>query len=92
MHEELTRDPLSAVLAQLKDKKIKGESVLIIAGAADAPEIPDSRITELLRIYKKSGETSLKDVVKSITKEYKLSRSAVYRLALKVWKNKDIGQ
>ncbi|MEN8231348.1 MAG: 16S rRNA (cytidine(1402)-2'-O)-methyltransferase [Thermodesulfobacteriota bacterium] len=85
LHEELTRDSLSTVLAQCKDKKIKGESVFILSGAADAPEISDTKINELLAAYKKSDKKTLKDAVQSITKEYKLSRSSVYKQALKVW-------
>ena len=85
LHEELTRDSLSTVLAQCKDKKIKGESVFILSGASDSPEISDTKINELLAAYKKSDEKTLKDAVQSITKEYKLSRSSVYKQALKVW-------
>ena len=85
IHEELTRDSLSAVIAQCKDKKIKGESVFIIAGASDASEISDIKINELLAAYKRSDEKTLKDAVQSITKEYKLSRSSVYKQALKIW-------
>jgi 16S rRNA (cytidine1402-2'-O)-methyltransferase len=91
IHEELTRDSLSAVLSQCKDKKIKGESVFIIAGAADEPKISDSKIAELLTTYKESGTTSLKDAVQSITKEFKLSRSSVYKQALKIWKESSYG-
>jgi len=85
IHEELTRDSLSTVVAQCKDKKIKGESVFIISGAADAPEISDTKINELLAAYKKSDEKTLKDAVQSITNEYNLSRSSVYKQALKIW-------
>ncbi|MEK6198486.1 MAG: 16S rRNA (cytidine(1402)-2'-O)-methyltransferase [Desulfobacterales bacterium] len=85
LHEELTRDSLSAVLAHCKDKKIKGESVFIISGAADAPGISDTEIKELLAAYKKSNKKTLKDAVRIITKEYNLSRSSVYKLALEVW-------
>jgi 16S rRNA (cytidine1402-2'-O)-methyltransferase len=85
MHEELTHDSLSNVLAYCKDKKIKGESVLIISGAADAPKISDIKIYELLAAYKRSDEKTLKDAVQSITKEFNLSRSSVYKQALKVW-------
>jgi 16S rRNA (cytidine1402-2'-O)-methyltransferase len=85
IHEELIRDSLSTVIAQCKDKKIKGESVFIISGAADAPEISDTKINELLAAYKRSDEKTLKDAVQSITKEYNLSRSSVYKQALKIW-------
>ena len=85
IHEELARDYTGTILSTLKDKKIKGESVLIISGAADEPEITDKEIEDLLISYKESGKPSLKDAVQSITKEYKLSRSSVYKQALKVW-------
>ena len=85
IHEELTRDSLSIILPTLSDKKIKGESVLIISGAENEPEVSDREIHELLTAYRKSGKLSLKDTVKKITQDHNLSRSAVYRQALKVW-------
>ena len=85
IHEELIRDSISNILALCKSRKIKGESVFIISGAADAPNISDSKIEEILRAYKKSGEKSLKDSVQTIADEYKLSRSSVYKKALKIW-------
>lgn len=85
IHEELTRDHISAILSSLIDKKTKGESVLIISGAEDEPGISDNDIKELLIEYEKSGKLSLKDAVQMITKAHNLSRSAVYRLALKIW-------
>ena len=85
LHEELTRDSLSTVLAQCKDKKVKGESVVIFSGAEADPPVSDTKIRELLETYKKSDDKTLKDAVQSITKEYNLSRSSVYKQALKVW-------
>jgi 16S rRNA (cytidine1402-2'-O)-methyltransferase len=86
MHEELTRDNIGSILSSLEDKKTKGESVLIISGAEDEPQISETEIKELLIAYEKSGKLSLKDAVQMITKEHNLSRSVVYRLALKIWK------
>ena len=86
MHEELTRDNIGSILSSLEDKKTKGESVLIISGAEDEPEISETKIKELLMAYEKSGKLSLKDAVQMITKAHNLSRSVVYRLALKIWK------
>ena len=85
MHEELTRDNIGSILSSLEDKKTKGESVLIISGAEDEPEISETKIKELLMAYEKSGKLSLKDAVQMITKAHNLSRSVVYRLALKIW-------
>jgi 16S rRNA (cytidine1402-2'-O)-methyltransferase len=86
MHEELTRDSLSTVLTHCQDKKIKGESVFIISGAKAGPEISDLQIATILRSHKKSGKKSLKDTVREVAAEHKLSRSEVYSKALKIWK------
>lgn len=86
IHEEITRDNLSSILSSITDRKVKGESVLIISGAADKPELTEKEIRKLLMDYKKSGKTSLKDAVQITTKEHNLSRSTVYSLALEVWK------
>jgi 16S rRNA (cytidine1402-2'-O)-methyltransferase len=86
IHEELALISLSQILQDLNAKKVKGESVLIIAGAETEAEIPDKKIVELLSAYKKTGKLSLKDAVRKITSEHKLSRSAIYRQALKIWK------
>jgi len=86
MHEELTWSTISAILTQCQEKKVKGESVLIISGAPEAPDIPALEIADILAAYKKSGEKTLKDAVQDITEKYKLSRTVVYSLALKVWK------
>lgn len=86
MHEELTRDSLSTILTHCQGKKIKGESVFIISGAAAEPEISDLQLETILRSYKKSGAKSLKDAVREVAAEHKLSRSEVYSIALKIWK------
>ena len=86
MHEEQSRGCISSILPDLTDKKIKGESVLIISGAENEPEKSEQEIIELLMTFKESGKWSLKDSVQKVTKDHNLSRSAVYRLALKVWK------
>ena len=86
MHEELTRDSLSTILTHCRGKKIKGESVFIISGAAAGPEISNAELEEIFRAYKKSGEKSLKDTVREVAEEHKLSRTAVYNKALKIWK------
>jgi 16S rRNA (cytidine1402-2'-O)-methyltransferase len=85
MHEELTRDSLSTVLDRSRDKKIKGESVVIIAGASNTSQISEPKIAEILAAYKNSGEKTLKDAVRELSAKHRLSRSTVYRMALKIW-------
>jgi 16S rRNA (cytidine1402-2'-O)-methyltransferase len=87
MHEEQTRDTLSAVLTHCKNKKIKGESVLIISGKPTDPPLSERESEHLLLKYRKAGKLSLKDSVKAVTDKHSLSRSAVYNLALKIWKS-----
>lgn len=85
IHEELMRESLVNILHTCKDKKIKGESVLIIAGAADEPPLSDKNIVTLLQSYKNSGTLSLKDAVRKTATENKLPRSSVYSMALRIW-------
>jgi 16S rRNA (cytidine1402-2'-O)-methyltransferase len=87
LHEEMHRDYPGNLLARSEGRKVKGESVFIISGAAAAPEISDSEIEMILAAYKKSGKKSLKDSVQEIAVEHGLSRSAVYKTALKIWQN-----
>ena len=61
--------------------------MLIISGADDAPEISDREIKILLEGYKEKGSISLRDAVQRAAEAHELSRSEVYRLALKVWKD-----
>jgi len=85
IHEELTWDYLSVVLERCKTGKIRGESVLIISGSDDEPEISLEKIAELLNNLKRTGKKSLKDSVQEISAIYGLPRSAVYKMALKIW-------
>ena len=68
------------------DKKIKGESLFIIGGSEGEPEISDQQLEIIIQKHKKAGKISLKDTVRKIVAEHKLSRSAVYSKALKIWK------
>lgn len=85
IHEELTRTSLSIVISEISNKKIKGESVIILGGKPSSPAPSQKEIEQLLLQHKLAGKLSLKDAVKTITAESKLSRSSVYALALKIW-------
>jgi len=86
IHEELTHSTLQSLITSAKEKKIKGESVFIIAGEPDKPPLSEEEMKQQLHRYKLAGKMSLKDAVKTITTEYNLSRSVVYSLALKIKK------
>jgi len=85
LHEELSQDTICNLLAVCEKKKIKGESVLIIEGAAEVPRITDLETEKILTEYKNSHTKSLKDSVQEISTIYGLSRSSVYKKALKIW-------
>ena len=85
IHEELTHSTLSTLTVSVTERKIKGESVFIIAGTPDKQPLSKKELEQQLHQYKLAGEMSLKDAVKAITAENNLSRSVVYNLALKVW-------
>jgi len=86
IHEEMQRDYTGNMLARCEVGKIKGESVVIISGAAAAPVSSDSDIERILSAYKKTGEKSLKDSVQETAAELGLSRSKVYKKALNIWR------
>lgn len=86
MHEELIWDSISNIRDSCKDRRIKGESVFMVTGAADAPHLSEEDIMRLLSEYRDTGVKSLKDAVQTVTGKYGLSRSLVYKLALKIWK------
>ena len=87
MYEETLRGALPEVISNLKSRDtIKGEIVLIVEGNPEDEEIFDSEtIDKVLKHLKKEGHT-LKDAVKQITSDSGMSKSAVYKKALEIWK------
>ena len=87
LHEESMRLPLSAIAEALgKREAIKGEFVVVLAGAAPpAPRPEEAGLVELLRWYRQEGQLSLKDAVRQLTRDLGLPRTEVYREALRVW-------
>lgn len=86
IHEELLHTTLENIANTIKNKKTKGESVIIISGAEKEPPLTEREIKDILQSYRSSGELSLKNSVERISKTYNLSRTRVYRLALDIWK------
>ena len=86
IHEEFIRDSLVNILSTCKNKKIKGESILIITGAPEDPPLSEINIESLLTAYKNSDKLSLKDAVQKTATDNKLSRSSVYSIALRIWR------
>jgi 16S rRNA (cytidine1402-2'-O)-methyltransferase len=87
MHEEVQSSTLSQVNARLADRKLKGESVIIIEGAPARDEIAADDLDSLLAWYKKQSDISLKDAVRRVAEDLGLPRSEVYKKALAIWKS-----
>ncbi|MBU0483905.1 MAG: 16S rRNA (cytidine(1402)-2'-O)-methyltransferase [Proteobacteria bacterium] len=87
IHEEILEGTLVEISRILADKvKIKGEFVVVVAGAQVSDEKPDSgEVNELLVWCRDSLGLSLRDAVKKITGELGASRSEVYKQALDIW-------
>jgi len=83
LYEEFLRGKLSELIAQLEERDIRGEVAILVTPAGEPP-LPDTpQMEELLSRYLASGELSLKDAVKRVSKETGLAKSAVYAEALR---------
>lgn len=88
VHEELLKGKLSELLESFSGRiKIKGEFVVVIAGA-DLAEKPDEEDLDSLVLWYRDQGVSLKDTVKRLTDDLGLSRSQVYQKALELWDKK----
>jgi len=87
MFEETLRGTVSKVIGALEGRKsIKGEFTIVVEGnGIKADEASSEVMEEQLKICRDKG-LSLKDSVKMITQEYRISKSKVYKEALKVWR------
>ncbi len=89
-YEELVSAPLSELLTLAK-KGVRGELVLIIfPGKKEETTAEDLR--ELLLWYRDSGEMTVRDVSKKLSRDCGIPRSKVYRLALQLWNDGGSGQ
>ncbi len=86
LFEETLRGRLSEVLEILiQRKKLKGEFTIIIEGYHYGIGELDMQLDKQLNIYMEKG-LSLKDTVKEVSRNLGLSKSKVYKEALKVFK------
>lgn len=89
VHEEIAAGALASLLESLRGRSsIKGEFVVLIAGAGE-PERPGGEaVAERLRQLRGEGG-SLRDAVRQVVEETGAPRGEVYRLALTFWKEAD---
>jgi 16S rRNA (cytidine1402-2'-O)-methyltransferase len=81
MYEECLFGDVKDVIAQIEEKSIKGEVVVVIAPPSEK-DYEDIDISSELE--KELENSTLKDAVKKITEKYKLKRSDVYEKALEI--------
>ena len=87
LHEEIIRGNISEIIAsaEAKDLKILGEYVLVLEGSKESKSASISEVELSTKIAQMlNSGASVKDIVQNLTKEYKMKRSDVYRIALKV--------
>lgn len=81
--EEVLRGPLGELSAQIGDKALKGEVVVLIA-RGDSEKISDFDLEEEVRAALQT--MSVKDAADSVSKAHGLARRKVYQLALQLGK------
>ncbi|HWP91725.1 MAG TPA: 16S rRNA (cytidine(1402)-2'-O)-methyltransferase [Thermodesulfobacteriota bacterium] len=86
MFEESVKGSISKVVKILEERnKLKGEFTIVVEGRSDEEkEASSDIIKDQLKTCKDKGFT-LKDSVKEVSQKCKVSKSKVYKEALKVW-------
>ncbi len=86
MYEETIRGSITEVLEQLSSREtLKGEFTIVVSGCGEAEsQASDKELERLLKIFYARG-SSLKDTVKEVSDSYGVSKSMVYKMALKIW-------
>jgi 16S rRNA (cytidine1402-2'-O)-methyltransferase len=85
--EDINETTLSELSATIKDKKIRGELVVIIHPGVQEVAAGEN-IEEILHWYYQNSELSMKDVCRKVSVDMGISRSLVYQKALIIWKKK----
>jgi len=85
--EDISETSLSELSATIKDKKIRGEIVVIIHPSIQEAATGES-IDEILNWYFQNSDLSMRDACKKVSVDMGISRSDVYQKALVIWKKK----
>jgi len=87
VHEEVWRGTLLEASAHFAGREVRGEVVLVLAGAPDAGRDPDDdALADAVRGRLESGDT-LRDAVGGVARELGVPRRRVYNLALELRRN-----
>lgn len=86
-HEEFLRGKVSEILPVLKNRKvIKGECTLLVSGARQEKKASMDDIRKELQKRLNDENARLSEIAKDIAKQYKMPKSKVYEMALKIKK------
>lgn len=81
LHEEHWRGTLAAALAMVAEREPRGEYVIVLAGAAAAPEVDAATLRDALAA-EKAGGASTRDAVRRVAEGFGVARGRVYDLAV----------
>jgi len=84
LYEEFVRGSLTFLAERFRERKVRGEVVVIVAPAAEQQEREGFSVSSLLQNLLTSGDISLKDAVKRVALETGAPRGEVYDEALRV--------
>ncbi|MGZ5129064.1 MAG: 16S rRNA (cytidine(1402)-2'-O)-methyltransferase [Actinomycetota bacterium] len=83
LHEEVRRGRVSEVLAELGDADLKGEVVVVIAGAPEAEAIDiDACVAEARELT--AGGMRKRDAARAVAERHRVSANEVYRALLEL--------
>jgi 16S rRNA (cytidine1402-2'-O)-methyltransferase len=90
LHEEFIHGTLSEIAAELKQRPaVKGECTVLVGGA-QPPASSDADLEAAVRATLQATErSSMSDIAKTLAKQFKVSRKAVYDTALRIRKGEE---
>jgi 16S rRNA (cytidine1402-2'-O)-methyltransferase len=81
--EEILRGTVSSVVRALRDKAVKGEITIIIAGNTQRPaSYSDSDIRARLDQLRNDADLSRRDIIEKLAHDMGISRKRVYRIVI----------
>ena len=81
LHEEVLRGSVLEVAAQLSQREVLGEIVVVLEGAGPAPALGEEVVAAALRLRLSQG-ASVRDAVAEVVEELGVARRETYALAL----------
>ncbi len=84
IHEEVLRGTVDEVIGELKEKKIRGEVTLIVAGRKKSRARSQDPLLEEIKRHQKDSGLPLKEIIGLIAKQRGIPRKVVYQESLKL--------